>query len=266
MHWFDKLERKYGRFAISNLMKYIVLFNALAFILSYIAPTGPFISKLMLIPDLVMKGEVWRLFTYIFIPPNLSPIWIIFALYFYYLIGTGLEQEWGSFKFNLYYFLGMIGTTIAAFITKSPATATYLNLSLFLAFARIYPDFEILVFFVLPVKVKYLAYFDWFLIITAIIFGPIPLKAAAAASLVNYFIFFGKDILKRTKNKREVYNNRQKFKIDLPDNVAIHKCTICGITEKDDPNMEFRYCSRCDGLHEYCMEHLHNHEHIKEDN
>lgn len=259
MNWLDKLERKYGRFAIRGLMTYIISLNALVYLLTSVLKVP--VNSLILYPSLILKGEIWRLVTYIFIPPSASPIWIIFILYFYYMIGNSLEHEWGSFKFNIYYLMGMLGTTIAAFISGAGTTATYLNLSLFLAFAYIYPNYEILLFFILPIKIKYLAWLNWFYIGFTILFQPLPLKLAAIVSIINYFVFFGKDIFTGAKNRKHVYANRKKFNYDVPKKSYIHKCTVCGITEKDNPDMEFRYCSKCEGDYEYCMEHLHNHDH-----
>ncbi|MCX7884319.1 MAG: rhomboid family intramembrane serine protease [Caloramator sp.] len=263
MNWIDQLEKKYRKYAIPNLMTYIVGITGLVYLISnFLDPTGNFIEKIALYPSAVMKGEIWRLITYIFIPPSSSPVFIIFALYFYYLIGTTLEHEWGSFRFNLYYILGMIGATVAALITGY-ADNIYLNLSLFLAFAYIYPDFEILLFFILPIKIKYLAYINWFFIIFGILFGSISSKAAAIASLINYFIFFGKDIFIDLKHKNHAYNKKKSFKEKAKVIPLTRKCTICGITPEEDPNMEFRFCSECEGLHCYCMNHIKNHEHIK---
>ncbi|NLM12378.1 MAG: rhomboid family intramembrane serine protease [Epulopiscium sp.] len=261
MQWFDKLERKLGRFAIPNLMTYIIGLNAIVFVMTYLYQSSLYF--LMLDPALVLQGEVWRLITFIFIPPTFSPLWAAFVLYFYYMIGTALEHEWGTFRFNLFYLLGMVGTILSAFISSSLVSSTYINLSLFLAFARIYPDYELLLFFILPVKIKYLAWLDWFIFIFTILVYPLPYKFAAIASLINYFIFFGKDIVTNAKTNKEVHHNRKKFKAQIPKDFTIHKCTICGITEKDDPDMEFRYCSTCEGDYEYCMNHLKNHEHIK---
>lgn len=268
MNWLEKLERKFGRYAIKNLMIYIVGINALVFILEIINPGGVLTDFFILDPALVLKGEVWRLVTFVFIPPSSSMIWIIFTLYFYYIIGTGLEQEWGSFKFNVFYLLGIIGTAAASFITLGSGiigngTATYINMSLFLAFARIYPDYEILLFFFIPVKMKYLAWLDWLFFGYTILTAPMPLKIAAIVAIVNYLIFFGKDIFMNTKNSGKSYYKRKKFNSDLPKKASIHKCTICGITEKDDPMMEFRYCSKCKGHYEYCSQHLSNHDHKK---
>jgi len=264
MRWFDKLERKFGNIAIKGLMGYIVGLNAFVYLLTnFLDTTGTYTAKLMLIPELVLRGEVWRLFTYIFIPPEASWVFILFVLYFYYMVGNGLEREWGSFRFNIYYFIGMVGTTIAAFLTGGGTTAVYLNLSLFLAFARIYPDFQLLIFFILPVKMKYLAWLNWAFIAYTVVFEPVPFKVAALVSIINYFVFFGKDIVTRTNTGRQVYYNRKRFNANLPKMAYIHKCKICGITEKDNPQMDFRYCADCEGNHEYCMKHLETHEHVK---
>ena len=142
MNWLNQLERKYRKYAISNLIVYIIALNALVFFVDFVLPRGAAVDLLVLYPDRVLQGEIWRLVTYIFIPPSFSPFWIIFVLYFYYLVGTGLEQAWGAFRFNLYYLLGMVGTTVAAFITGAGYTGVYLNLSLFLAFAHLYPTFS----------------------------------------------------------------------------------------------------------------------------
>ncbi len=265
MSWLDKLERRFGKFAIKGLMSYIIVLNVVVYILMLADTSNAFIGRLVLDPALVMNGEVWRLITYIFIPPTTSPFWIIFALYLYYIIGRALEQEWGSFRFNVYYFVGMLATTAAAFLFGISATPLYLNLSLFLAFAAIFPNYEFLLFFVLPMKVKYLAWFNWAYLGITVLFFPIWMKVAAAASVVNFFIFFGKDITTNTKTRRQVYHNRKRFLSDLPRDFTIHKCMVCGKTEKDDSKLEFRYCSTCEGDYEYCMEHLKAHEHIKKE-
>ncbi|MFW6022411.1 MAG: rhomboid family intramembrane serine protease [Halanaerobiaceae bacterium] len=268
MRWLDKMERKFGKYAISNLMQYIVLLTGSVYLLSLFDQSGTFISRLVLVPSLVMKGQVWRLITYVFIPPNVSMLFIIFVLYLYYMIGMSLERIWGTFKFNLYYFIGILATTIVAFLTRGSATSYYLNLSIFLAFAKLNPNYEILLFFVLPVKMKYLAWFNWGLFAFTIITAPLPRKITAAVALSNYFIFFGRDIINDLRRKKKVAKNRSRFeqgkKWNQGGRDSIHRCTVCGITEKDDPEMEFRYCSQCEGTHEYCQEHIRDHEHIKE--
>lgn len=274
MSFLDKLQRKFGKYAISGLMKYIVIINFVVFLLSFILPNVNIEYQLALIPQQVMKGEVWRLITFLFIPPSQSIIWILFALYFYYMIGTSLEQVWGSFKFNVYYFVGVIGAIAASFITGYTSTPYYLNLSLFLAFAYIYPDYEILIFFVLPVKMKYLAILDGIFLAFTFITGDTMVKLLVVASVINFFLFFGREMFshvkikrkihkKRSSFKREVSKRRRRFNGEIPRIGTRHRCSVCGITENDDPDMDFRYCSSCEGDYEYCMDHLNNHEHKK---
>ena len=262
MNFLDRLERKFGKLAIQGLIKYIVGLNVFVYILFLVDPS--IINNLALNPQLVMRGEVWRLITYIFIPRIASPIWMFFVFYIAYLIGTSLEREWGSFRFNLYYLLGMIGITTITFITGATATAEYLHISLFLAFATMFPEHQFLLFFILPVKVKYLGWLSWGMIILTVITSTMPFALIPLVSVINFFIFFGKDIILRSKNRRKVHHNRKRFETNIPRDFTIHKCRICGITEKDNPKMDFRYCVDCEGNREYCMEHLHNHEHVRE--
>lgn len=261
MKLLDRMERKFGRFAIRNLMTYIITITGMVYVLYLMYPES--ISRLIFDPQLILKGEVWRLITFIFIPPTFDIIWIIITLYFYHMVGSSLEAEWGSFKFNIYYFIGMLGTAAVSLLLGIPGTATYINLSLFLAFARIYPDFQILIFFIIPVKIKYLAWLEWAFIAYTVIFFPVPLKIAALISLVNYFVFFGGDIFYQIKNGRRAHYNKQDFRKKLNVSPPVQKCTVCGKTHADDPMAEFRFCPECDGMKCYCMEHIRNHEHIK---
>ncbi|GAA0181588.1 hypothetical protein SH2C18_41020 [Clostridium sediminicola] len=216
MNWLNKLERKYGRYAIKNLMMYIVGLNAFTFLLMFMVPGGSsVVSKLALHPAYVLRGEVWRLVTFIFIPFTSNLIFIIFALYFYYLIGTTLEHQWGSFKFNMYYLIGMLGTIVASFVSNGWATNEYLNLSLFLAFAYLFPNFTVRLYFILPLKIKYLAYLTWGLFAIDLVSKPWSGKFAIIAAIINFFIFFGKDMYKDIKIKRQVYSNRKRFKSQM---------------------------------------------------
>ncbi|MCI6275147.1 MAG: rhomboid family intramembrane serine protease [Clostridium sp.] len=264
MKFLDRMERKFGKFAIKNLMTYIISANAIFYVLIYMLGNTKLWNLMILIPERVMQGEIWRLITFILIPPNTSVLWIVFTLYFYYLAGSGLESHWGSFKFNIYYLCGILGTIIGCFISGGISVgATFINLSLFLAFAKLYPDFELLVFLVLPVPIRILALIDWFYIIYNIVVAPNnDVRLAAVFAVVNYFLFFGKDMVKTVKLKKTVAANRDFRVITNTEKPYIHKCTVCGITENDDPDMEFRYCSKCSGAREYCMKHIKDHEHI----
>lgn len=260
----NRLEQKLAPYAIKGLITYIIALNGIVFIINLFDQSGSFIYNLALNPAAVIAGQWWRLITFVFIPPTFSPLWLLFTLYFYYSVGINLEQAWGSFRFNLYYFTGMLGTIIASFISGGFGAPTYLNLSLFFAFARLYPDFELMLFLILPVKIKYLAWLNWFFFGFTILFLPWSLKLAALMALINYFLFFGKELATNSRQRHQVYRNRQRFQQQKgPAKATIHKCEICGKTEADDNDLEFRYCAECSGDHEYCMEHLKTHEHIK---
>jgi len=264
MKWLNRLERKLGKYAIRNLMGYIVGAKAVVFFLNMV--DNQVIGLLQLKPHLVMEGEVWRLVTFIFIPPTpLFLFLIIFVLYFYYMIGIRLEYQWGSFKFNLYYLVGVLATIAASFITGGEGTSLHLNLSLFLAFATLYPEHQIRFMLMIPIKVKYLAWVYAANLAFTFVFHPLAAKIMALASLLNYLLFFTGDLVRTIKFRRQARAGRKRFQATRPTRSYVHRCSVCGITELDDPEMEFRYCSRCEGLHEYCMDHLHDHEHVSPD-
>ena len=216
-----KLERLVRPIAISNLMLYICGTMLLVFALDFVLPSIGVQDYLYLNRNLLFQGQVWRLVTYLFLPPESSPIFIIFALYFYYMIGVNLEKQWGAAKFTLYYLIGMLGTTIAALITGY-GTNTYLNLSLFFAFAIIFPNYEVLLFFVLPVKVKYLAYIDAAFFVISIVWAAIGQQwyqvAAILASVLNFFLFFGGDFFRRIKEERGYSATRRNFRRQMKNN------------------------------------------------
>ncbi|MCL2507770.1 MAG: rhomboid family intramembrane serine protease [Oscillospiraceae bacterium] len=200
----DRLERKLGRFAVRNLMSLIVYGMALVFVadlaLSFSEEiTFDLTGILMFARAEVLHGQVWRLFSFIFIPPESSIIFIIFALYLYWMMGSALEREWGRFKFNVFYLFGVIGTIISGFIAGF-ATSHYLNMSIFFAFAILFPNFELRLFFILPIKIKYLAWLNAAYFLFALIFNPLMHKLAVAAALLNIALFFGKDFIRSIKN------------------------------------------------------------------
>ena len=220
MNWLDKLERKCSRVAITNLMFLIVCGMFTVFLCDLLLPQLQVSYWLYLDRGLVLQGQVWRLLTFIFLPTSTSPIWIIFSLYFYYLAGSGLESQWGAFRFNVYYLVGMIGTIIGAMITGG-ADNTYLNLSLFFGFAALFPNFQMLLFFIIPIKIKYLAYLDALLFLAGLIFGTWSQRVAILFSILNFLLFFGGDFFrnirqtikyrKRQKEFRSYFNNNQRW-------------------------------------------------------
>lgn len=257
MKWIDTLERKFGRHAIPGLVRLIVAFNAFVFILYRLNP--PFISALTLDHDLVLQGQVWRLVSYIFIPQfgkflGSDVLGVMLYLYFLWFIGDGLEQALGAFKLNLFYLLGMIGTTIAAFFFGSNFSSAMLNASLFYAFARFYPDVTIYVLYVLPMKIKWLAWISAAFLILGFVTNPISYRLAVIAALGNYLLFFGPETWHEAGHRAEVAQRRRRFeKGEAREDEALHHCAVCHHTEITHPDVDFRVAA--DG-NEYCVEHL----------
>lgn len=270
----DKLERKVGKYAIKNLMLYIILGNIAVYLLCMFNTNLVF--YLYLNPDAVLSGQVWRLVTFLFIPPSVSytQFFIVaISLYFYYFIGRMLENQWGAFRFNVYYFIGVICTIAVSLIFGVTGNTSFLNESLFLAFATLFPEMQVLLFFFIPVKVKWMGLFIGALMIIQFFTGGLSTKLMILASFLNYILFFGPVLWDKIKygRRREQYFKKVNYhkeggKGKIIQDVAFHRCCICGKTEKDDPNMQFRYCSQCDGSREYCMDHLYDHVHYKDPN
>ena len=248
----DKLERRIGFIGIPGLPRILVGFAALVFGLTWLLPG--YVSILTLDPDKIRHGEVWRLITYIFIPQSLHPLWVIFALWFLWWVGEGLERAWGTFRLTLYVLVGMIGTTAAAFFFGSNFSNSMLLTSLFLAFAHFYPEEVIYILFILPVRIKWLAWIAGAFLLVGFFIGTNSYRASLVAALANYLIFFGPEFFSKAKQRREVTTRRQRFEeLSRSETEPLHKCKVCGKTELTDPDLEFRV-SR-DG-EEYCMDHL----------
>ena len=211
MKWLNHLDYKFGRYAIPHLMYYLSGIMLAIFLIDLFLPGAPVQSLLALDMGLVAQGQIWRLITFIFLPPSSSPFWILFNLYFYCLLGNALESEWGSFRFNVYYLCGVLGSILAAWVTGYGVNH-FLNLSLFLAFAALYPDFELLLFFILPIKVKYLALINLIYYVGAFLFGTWASRAAILMSLLNVLLFFGGDFFRWAKQKMRYWNTRRNFR------------------------------------------------------
>jgi membrane associated rhomboid family serine protease len=251
MSWLDKLERRIGFLAIPGLIRAIVIFNALVFVLVKLNPDYRFV--LALDPARIRHGEVWRLVTYIFLPQSFS-FWVIIALWFLWFIGDGLERAWGPFRVTLYYLVGMIGTTVAAFFFGSNFSNSMLTAALFFAFAHFYPDEIIYVFFILPMKIKWIAWAAAAFLFLGFAVGGIAYKMAMIAALSNYLIFFGPGVIRQLRQRKEVATRRKRFEVQSrPEEEALHHCATCGATELTDPSLDFRVAR--DG-EEYCVAHL----------
>lgn len=244
MKWFEKIERKFGKYAIPNLMWYIIGIYIVGFVVNMFAPQV-YAEYLALDVEKILQGQVWRIVTYIMQPPSSSILFMAFALYFYYMIGTVLERVWGAFRFNVYYFSGVLLHVIAAFLLyfifgwNFSMTTYYINLALFMAFAVEYGDMEVLLFFILPIKIKWLAWFDGAIFAVTIIGGYayrwiyalspnfymalaangiilLPeLATCALISMVNFLVFFflyrkGPAKTETQRNYRKAYKTAQK--------------------------------------------------------
>ena len=276
MSFFNRLERKIGRFAIPNLMLYIIIAYIIGYILLFANPTA--LSYLTLEPYAIIHGQIWRLVSWVIVPPGTSIIFAVIMMFFYYSLGRNLENAWGTFRFNLYIFGGIIFTIIGAFILffingggpvliGSYFSTYYINMSIFLAFAVAFPNMQVMLWFIIPIKMK------WMALVYAAIMGYTFFrsngsgKMAIVMSLLNFLIFFlvtrnyqkisPKEIHRKKKYKEAVNNAKVRRQT-----ISKHKCAICGRTPEDDPTLTFRFCSKCNGNYEYCQEHLFTHKHI----
>lgn len=254
----DRLERKLGKYAIPQLTMLLVAAQTLFFLVLVAQPE--MIKQMVYVPELALNGEWWRFLTLLFIPPTSSVIFIFFALYFFYLMGTTLENQWGHFRFNLFILTSYLFTLLAAFIEPSGvATNAYIGSSVFLAFAFLYPEFVIHLFFILPVRIKWLALITWALYFWRFAVGDMQEKALVLAATANFFLFFGYAVYHKVRyGARQMIQQKQRI---AEKEEAFHRCTTCGITDKSHPKMEFRYCPDCKGSPGYCMEHIHKHVH-----
>lgn len=286
MKLLNKLERRFGRYAIDNLMKYIVILYGIGVVIETFA--SPLYDNFLTLDfSMVMRGQIWRLVTWIIPCTSLSNIiFTAIMVYFYYLIGNDLERAWGSFRFNLYLFSAAFFNIIASLITYlilGQSINTSLDIicgTLFFAFAAIYPNAQILMYFLIPIKAKYLAIFQgvlylyniYSLIRNGYLIGAIPI----IVSFANFFAFFfvtrnykrisPGEFKRKAKFRKQMNMGRNTGNATVHNGknvITRHKCAVCGRTELDDDQLEFRFCSKCDGNYEYCMDHLFTHEHVK---
>jgi len=262
MRLIARLERRFGRFAVPNITLLLIAGQVVTFVLSVNDPQ--LYDRLVYIPSRVLQGEVHRLFTFLLLPPGTMIIWAFFFWYLFYLMGTALEHYWGPFRYNLFLLIGYLATVSAAFVVpEGPVGNWFLQGTVFLAFAWLNPRFTLHLFFVLPVQIRWLALLTWIGFGFTLIFGAWPQRISVAASVLNFFVFFGQDVWYRIKTgRRQMARQARRFVEKPPE--YYHKCTVCGITDKTHPEMDFRYCSQCSGDHAYCQEHLRTHEHITE--
>ncbi len=304
----SNFEKKFGKYAIPNLTLILIGCYVAGYLIQAVSPG--LIGYLSLDAAAVLHGQVWRLVTWLVIPPENFSIFTLIMLYFYYSIGTLMERTLGTYRYNVYLLGGMLMTIVASFLcvallylfpsvmgpefaqsyqsflqaygeseaaqylsgyvqiisrTYSLMFSTYyINISIFLAFAVCYPDMQVLLMFVIPVKVKWMGILDLILLVYEMIAGNLFSRFAVGAALLNFLVFYltTKNLghLRPSQVKRRAQFRQQ---VRQSSKITKHKCAICGRTEESDPDMEFRFCSKCNGNYEYCSVHLYTHEHIK---
>lgn len=291
----SKFERRFGKYAIQNLSLMLIICYAFGYLIQMVNPG--FLDFLTLNPYLVFRGQIWRLITWILIPPPSSNLFfVLIMLMFYYSIGSTLERTWGSYRYNVFLFSGMLFTIAGSFLTMALCyvfygdmiqvlgpvnffqagsmyfSTYYVNMSIFLAFAATFPEAQVLLMFIIPIKVKWMGIVYGVILLWEFISGTgiamlpfldLAFRIALASSLMNFIVFFftsrGKIRLSPKQMKR-----RHEFRNEIKRSAAItkHKCAICGRTDESNPELEFRFCSKCDGNYEYCQEHLFTHQHV----
>lgn len=263
-------------------MLYIVIGNILVYLVGMMDTTGTLYSLLRFDPARFLRGEVWRIVTFPLVPESNGIIWLAISLYFYYFIGSALEREWGSGKFTIYYLSGLLLTAVYAvvwyLITRRTVyvTAHYLNLSLFFAFATLWPEHRVLLFFVIPMKMKWLAWIDAaffaYEVIAYLVMGAVGQALVPVVAMIAYLVFCGEWLFaffspKTIKRKTRTIQFRDAVRRAEQKKQAeeqVRRCAVCGRSEREYPGLEFRYCSRCAGYHCFCVDHINNHIHFTE--
>ncbi|MDE6760775.1 MAG: hypothetical protein K2J90_08885 [Lachnospiraceae bacterium] len=286
MDFMTKLERKFGKFSIPNLTVILIVGFILGYMIEIFSPAA--LELITLDPAKVMQGQIYRLITWVVIPPGAPSIFIIITLMFYFSIGRTLENSWGDFRYTFYIISGIIFTDIGIMVTYFVmkilgqagllnlyyeyglygASTYYLCMSMFLAYAFMFPDMQVLLYFIIPVRVKWLGYLDIaYLILTILQYGMMGYytgMVTVVMSVFNFILFYfamkGRGRISPAHRKRKKSYRQQVRQTQI---LTRHKCAICGQTEEDNPDLEFRYCSRCKGNYEYCQNHLFTHPHKK---
>lgn len=271
---FERFCFRHRNKGIPNLMLYISLGSALVCIIDLVNGNNLLTNLLFFHKGAILQGQVWRLFTYAFTYNTGSLLLTAISLLCYYALGRQMEQIWGTLRFNLFYLTGLVLMDIYCMIFGGQASVTYLNLSLFLGYATLFPDAQFLLMFIIPIKARFFALFDLLLVVVDLIIYPFPYNLFPVIALANYFLFFGKDVLNilplswRRKFRKPVNHASKAPPIPFTKSSApsrpnyTHKCTVCGRTDVSNPELEFRYCSRCNGYYCYCQDHINNHAHI----
>lgn len=282
----NNFERKYGKYAINNLSLILIICYGIGYVIQSIDLA--FFDFLTLNPYLVLKGQIWRLITWILIPPQSGNIFsLLIMMMFYYSVGTTLERTWGTYRYNVYIFSGFLFTILGSFISMGVGflfygdfirevgaafffqlgalniSTYYVNMSIFLAFAATFPEARVLLMFIIPIKVKWLGIVYGAILVLSFIQSGLFARISMFASLANFIVFFISSRRRKIISPKQM-KRRQEFKSQVHKRPEItkHKCAVCGRTDESNPELEFRFCSKCDGNYEYCQEHLFTHQHV----
>ena len=298
----SNFEKKFGKYAIKNLSLILIMCYACGYLMKWINPG--FFTYLYLNPyEIIHHFQIWRLLTWLIVPPDSFDFWTLLMLYFYYSIGTSLERTWGTYRYNVYIFSGILFTAVGAFILYGVSSLLgvqslglwttvngyityptmfstyYVNMSIFLAYAATFPDYEGLLFFILPIKVKFLGIIYGAMLVyqfivgygtsSALFYYNLGIRFVITASLLNFVVFFFTSRRKVRRGPiritRQQAAKQQSFRHEAKKSGSItrHKCAVCGRTDETNPELEFRFCSKCNGNYEYCQDHLFTHTHVQ---
>ncbi len=284
---FDRFCFQNRRWGIPNLMLYVAIGSAIVYFMSMVDESNALYYALHFDREAILRGQIWRLFTYAFTYNAGNALLTAIGLFCYYSLGRAMENSWGTLKFNLFYLTGILLMDIYGLVFNSPVNVTYLNMSLFLGYATMYPDAQFLFLFIIPVRAWIFALIDLVLTFADVIRLTFPVvyfpyNLFPLIAIANYFLFFGKDVLNVIPmswrlNARRLFKKKRAVKKVVPFPTAgsyqattatvkapyTHKCSVCGRTDVSNPELEFRYCSRCSGYHCYCQDHINNHTHIQ---
>lgn len=297
----SNFEKKFGKYAIKNLSLILIMCYACGYLMKWINPG--FFTYLYLNPyEIIHHFQIWRLVTWLIVPPDSFDFWTLLMLYFYYSIGTSLERTWGTYRYNVYIFSGILFTAVGAFILYGVSSLLgaqslglwmtvdgyityptmfstyYVNMSIFLAYAATFPDYEVLLFFILPIKVKFLGIIYGAMLVyqfivgygtsSALFYYNLGIRFVITASLLNFVVFFFTSRKKVRRGpikmiRQQAVKQQARHEMKKSSGITRHKCAVCGRTDETNPELEFRFCSKCNGNYEYCQEHLFTHTHVQ---
>ena len=297
----SNFEKKFGKYAIKNLSLILIMCYACGYLMKWINPG--FFTYLYLNPyEIIHHFQIWRLVTWLIVPPDSFDFWTLLMLYFYYSIGTSLERTWGTYRYNVYIFSGILFTAVGAFILYGVSSLLgaqslglwmtvdgyityptmfstyYVNMSIFLAYAATFPDYEVLLFFILPIKVKFLGIIYGAMLVyqfivgygtsSALFYYNLGIRFVITASLLNFVVFFFTSRKKVRRGpikmiRQQAVKQQPRHETKKSSGITRHKCAVCGRTDETNPELEFRFCSKCNGNYEYCQDHLFTHTHVQ---